>query len=171
VESTATTDRDAFLDRYRQTAPAVYAYLYKTCAGERGRVEDLVQETFSAALLTWKAGKSDDVTLPWLLTVARHKMIDSYRKHDRESRHMEKAAWGRAIDDSFSRAADTETVLSCLRRLPPLQRAVVALRFVDNLPLAEVAALLGKRVGAIDSLQRRALAALRTMLEETDDDR
>jgi RNA polymerase sigma factor (sigma-70 family) len=62
-------------------------------------------------------------------------------------------------------------VLSCVRRLPPMQRAVVALRFIDDLPLAEVATLLGKRVGAIDSLQRRALAALRTMLEETDDDR
>ena len=165
-----TTDRDAFLDRYRRTAPAVYAYLYKACAGERARVDDLVQETFSAALLTWKAGKSADVTLPWLLTVARHKMIDAHRKHDREARHLEKAAWSRPAEVSVSTAADTETVLSCVRRLPRLQRAVIALRFVDDLPLADVAALLGKRVGAIDSLQRRALAALRTMLEETDDD-
>ena len=166
-----TTDRDAFLDRYRETAPAVYAYLYKACAGERGRVDDLVQETFSTALTTWKAGKSADVTLPWLLTVARNKSIDAYRKLDRESRHLEKAARERPVEDAFSKVADTETVLACLRRLPPLQRAVIALRFVDDLPLAEVAALLHKRVGAIDSLQRRALSALRTMLEETDDDR
>ena len=164
-----TTDRDAFLDRYRETAPAVYAYLYKACAGERTRVDDLLQETFSAALVAWKAGRSADVTTPWLLTVARNKMIDAYRKRDREARHLEHAAMP-AVDESFSTAADTEAVLASLRQLPPMQRAVIALRFVDDLPLAEVAALLGKRVGAIDSLQRRALAALRTMLEETSDD-
>ena len=166
-----TTDRDAFLERYRQTAPAVYAYLYKACAGERERVDDLVQETFSAALVTWKAGKSADVTVPWLLTVARNKLIDAYRKLDRESQKLERAARERPARETSTNAADTETALAALRRLPPMQRAVIALRFVDDLPLSEVARLLGKRVGAIDSLQRRALAALRTMLQETDDDR
>jgi DNA-directed RNA polymerase specialized sigma24 family protein len=51
-----------------------------------------------------------------------------------------------------------------------MQRAVIALRFVDDLPLAEVAQLLDKSTSAVDSLQRRALANLRTMLEEHDDE-
>lgn len=171
MEATATTDRDAFLDRYRRTAPAVYAYLYKTCSGDRARAEDLLQETYSAALRTWKAGRSGDVTLPWLLTVARNKSIDAFRKLDRESRSLERFARQPRSDAPFVTGADSETVLAAIRRLPAMQRAVIALRFVDDLPLAEVATLLGKRAGAIDSLQRRALAALRTMLEEPDDDR
>jgi RNA polymerase sigma-70 factor (ECF subfamily) len=166
-----TTDRDAFLDRYHETAPTVCAYLYKACANERSRVDDLLQETFSAALVVWKGGKTADVTVPWLLTVARNKMIDGYRRADREAKYLETLSRARAPEDAFTTVADAETVLSCVRRLPPLQRAVIALRFVDDLPLADVAALLGKRVGAIDSLQRRALVALRTMLQETDDDR
>jgi RNA polymerase sigma-70 factor (ECF subfamily) len=171
VEATATTDRDAFLDRYRRTAPAVYAYLYKTGAGDRARAEDLLQETYSAALRAWKAGRSEDVTLPWLLTVARNKSIDAYRKLDRETRGLERLARQRRFDPPFATTADSETVRAAIRRLPAMQRAVIALRFVDDLPLAEVASLLGKRAGAIDSLQRRALVALRTMLEESDDDR
>jgi len=169
VETAVSADRDAFLDRYRTSAPAVYAYLYKACAGERSRVDDLLQETFSAALITWKAGKADDVTLPWLLTVARNKLIDAYRKLEREQKHLARAAQLQRADP-LPTASDATDALACVRRLPPMQRAVIALRFVDDLPLAEVAALLGKRVGAVDSLQRRALAALRIMLEETEDD-
>ena len=165
------TDCDTFLDCYRRTAPSVYAYLYKACAGERVRVEDLLQETFSAALVAWRAGRADDITLPWLLTVARNKMIDGFRKHDREAVKLERLARERSGDDVGARAGDSDDVLACIRRLPPMQRAVVTLRFVDDLSLADVASLLGKRIGAIDSLQRRALSALRTMLEETDDDR
>ncbi len=154
--------REAFLERYRATQPAVHAYLLRACAGERGRAEDLTQETFSAALVAWCDGRNEQVTLPWLLTVARNKLVDEYRKLDREAQRLPNAPWAR----EQSHRDDPAHVLECIRALPPMQRAVIALRFVDDLPVAEVARLLHKRAGAIDSLQRRALATLRTMLEE-----
>ncbi|HEY1741399.1 MAG TPA: sigma factor-like helix-turn-helix DNA-binding protein [Acidimicrobiia bacterium] len=55
-----------------------------------------------------------------------------------------------------------------MRRLPPLQRAAIALRYVDDLPVREVAQLLDRSVPATDSLLRRARAELRNLLEEAD---
>jgi RNA polymerase sigma-70 factor (ECF subfamily) len=52
--------------------------------------------------------------------------------------------------------------------LPDAQREVIALRVIADLPLTEVAAVLGKRVGAVKSLQHRALAALRRALAVND---
>jgi RNA polymerase sigma factor (sigma-70 family) len=50
--------------------------------------------------------------------------------------------------------------------LPPDQRAVVALRVTADLPINEVASILGKRAGAVKALQHRALASLRKRCEE-----
>ncbi len=53
--------------------------------------------------------------------------------------------------------------------MPDAQREVIALRVIADLPLADVAAVLGKRVGAVKSLQHRALAALRRTLGDAAD--
>ena len=53
-----------------------------------------------------------------------------------------------------------------LESLPPDQRAVVALRVTADLSLEQVADILGKRVGAVKSLQHRALESLRRRCEE-----
>jgi RNA polymerase sigma-70 factor (ECF subfamily) len=134
-----------FLDLYDTTVGTVYAYLHRACSGERSRAEDLTQETYAGALSAWKAGRSDNVTLPWLLTVARNKMVDTFRKQDREARGSTRLQPARATDP-LEADADAELIRACIRRLPSSQRAVIALRFVDDLPVADVAQLLGKRV-------------------------
>ncbi len=167
--ATEIDDRAAFLERYDETVGVVFAYLYRACHGERGRAEDLLQETYTSALLAWDRGDTETITTSWLLAIARNKMIDSYRKLDREARGVAQLQIAQARD-ATEREADRETIRACLRELPAMQRAVITLRFVDDLSLADVAKRLGKRVGAIDSLQRRALAALRIMLEENHDE-
>jgi RNA polymerase sigma-70 factor (ECF subfamily) len=158
-----------FLFGYEATAPVVFAYLARACSGERALAEDLTQETYSAALRVFCEGKREAITEPYLLTIARNKMIDHFRNRDRESRKLEQLVPPETPDE-IADAVDNEVVRACLRDLPPMQRAVIALRFVDDLPLAEVAQLLDKSTSAVDSLQRRALANLRTMLEEHDDE-
>jgi RNA polymerase sigma-70 factor (ECF subfamily) len=157
-----------FLDDYEISAPVVFSYLYRACSGERQRAEDLTQETYAAALAAWRRGTAEATSVPYLLTIARNKMIDGYRKMARDSCGVDRLA-RRGIptdDDLADNVANRETVLACLRRLPPMQRAVVALRFVDDLSLADTAAAIGKRLAAVESLQRRALANIRTMLED-----
>ena len=60
----------------------------------------------------------------------------------------------------------TEWADALVESLPPDQRAVVALRVTADLSLEQVADILGKRVGAVKSLQHRALENLRRRCEE-----
>jgi len=57
-------------------------------------------------------------------------------------------------------AVERERVIAFVHDLPPDQRDVVLLRLIAELPIAEVAALLGKSVGAVKALQNRALRGL-----------
>ncbi|HEY3832192.1 MAG TPA: sigma factor-like helix-turn-helix DNA-binding protein, partial [Acidimicrobiia bacterium] len=112
---------------------------------------------------------ADALTVPWLIGVARHKLVDRFRRADREQRKlaMVHAADADDIDDSGD-AVDRELLFGAIHRLPPLQRAAVALRYVDDLPVHEVARLLDRSVAATDSLLRRARTALRALIEEAE---
>ncbi|OFW65297.1 MAG: hypothetical protein A2Y74_05710 [Actinobacteria bacterium RBG_13_63_9] len=59
----------------------------------------------------------------------------------------------------------TAELLSEFERLTDDQRAVIALRIIGNLTLAETAKVLGRRIGAIKALQRRAILALQAALD------
>jgi len=68
--------------------------------------------------------------------------------------------------DRFELAEEHREVLAAIRRLPARQREVIVLRYYAELPVAEVAATLGIHEGTVKSSAARALAALRTALEE-----
>ena len=61
-------------------------------------------------------------------------------------------------------------VVQALTGLPPRQRACVVLRYYEDLPVAEVAALLGVNEGTVKSQTARALATLKTMIGSGTDD-
>jgi RNA polymerase sigma factor (sigma-70 family) len=61
---------------------------------------------------------------------------------------------------------ERDVVVQALRRLPLRQRAVLVLRFYDDLPEREVANILGLSVGTVKSHTARGLERLRTELEE-----
>jgi RNA polymerase sigma factor (sigma-70 family) len=59
-----------------------------------------------------------------------------------------------------------EALFAALRQLPPKQRAVIALRYLEDLSEAETASVLGCAVGTVKSQANSAIAKLRTLLEE-----
>ncbi len=161
---------EAFVAAYRATLPAVFGYLLRATGGDRGLAEDVTSETYIAALTAWRSGKADAVSAPWLVGVARHKLIDRFRRAEREARGLAlvHAAAPDAADDEGFAGVDRATLLACTRELSPLQRAVLALRYADGLTLAEIATELDRSVSAVDSLLRRARAELRTKIERGD---
>jgi len=102
------------------------------------------------------------VSVPWLVGVARHKLVDHWRRQAREERGL------RAVGtDDLDRDEEWDVRLDALRarhtleELSPVHRAVLTLRYLDDLPVPEVAALVDRSVHATEGLLVRARAAFR----------
>lgn len=142
------------LELYDEALPQVYGYLLSRC-GQRALAEDLTAETFLAAV-----GTGTEVSVPWLIGVARHKLVDHWRRQSREARSLalvEPAAEPRWEDCVL----DVVTAHEVLGRLGPHHRAALTLRYLDGLPVPEVARLLDRTLHATEALLVRARVAFR----------
>ena len=102
--------------------------------------------------------------MPWVMGVARHKVIDHIRRAEREQHRLALAWSARGPDpDDLETELDGEDparVVALLRDLSPAHRIVLVLRYLDDLPVDEIATLLGRSVHATESLLVRARHAL-----------
>jgi RNA polymerase sigma-70 factor, ECF subfamily len=153
---------------YRRALPQVYGYLLPRC---RSTVvaEDLTAETFMAAVTAVRQGRiqTPEVTVAWLVGVARHKLADHWRHSAREQRGLaDVAVLAEETDDPWEEHLDVQAAHAALARLPGPQRAALTLRYLDGLPVSEVAGCLGRSVHATETLLVRARAALRRVYRE-----
>ncbi|MBO0728308.1 MAG: RNA polymerase sigma factor [Acidimicrobiaceae bacterium] len=153
---------------YRQALPEVYGYLVARC-GNVAVAEDLTAETFMAAVTATQREEPPDVTVGWLIGVARHKLVDHWRRSAREQRRLSAVAEPES-EDPWEQRLDADAVHAALRRLNGHQRGALTLRYLDGLSVADVAECLGRSVPATETLLMRAKAALRRVYEERRDD-
>jgi RNA polymerase sigma-70 factor (ECF subfamily) len=146
---------------YQQALPRVYGYLLPRC-GSVSVAEDLTAETFLAAVASARGG--GEVSVPWLIGVARHKLVDHWRRLEREERVAERAV--PESEDPWPEWFDTESAYAALAHLSATQRAALTLRYLDGLPVAAVAEHLGRSVHATETLLVRSRTALRRQYEE-----
>jgi RNA polymerase sigma-70 factor (ECF subfamily) len=149
---------------YDQALPQVYGYLLARC-GQRAVAEDLTAETFLAAVDAVRAG-SAPLSTGWLIGIARHKLADHWRRQGREQRVLTAAAAGPAgppPEDPWDARLDALRAREVLAQLGPHHRAALTLRYLDDLPVPQVAGLLGRSVHATEALLVRARSAFRAV--------
>jgi RNA polymerase sigma-70 factor, ECF subfamily len=154
---------EALLDLYDEALPQVYGYLIRRC-GDEGVAEDLTSETFMAAVDGLQRGRIPDLSVAWLVGVARHKLVDHWRAKEREERKLALVeSEGSTADpvDEWDVHLDAVVAHSVLARLGPHHRAALTLRYLDGLPVPEVAGHLGRTIHATEALLVRARAAFR----------
>ena len=160
---------EAFLHLYDQALPVVYGYVVRRC-GNRALAEDLTSEVFLAAAGAVRRGSVPELSAAWLVTVARNKLVDHWRRSARQQRTLRAVADTAVVDTGdWTDALDEGAALTALRSLGAHHRAVLSLRYLDGLPVAEVADHLGRTVHATEALLMRAKAAFRTAYREEDD--
>ena len=161
----AAAARTALLDLYDLALPQVFGYLLRRC-GSRDVAEELASETFLAAADAVRRPACPAVDVGWLIGVARHKLADHWRRQAREQRV--RAAVGDAVelDDPWDVRLDRLRAHDVLERLAPQHRAALTLRYLDDLPVAQVAALLERTVHATEALLVRARREFRTVYTE-----
>jgi RNA polymerase sigma-70 factor (ECF subfamily) len=152
-------DADAL---YRRLSAPVLGYLR---ASGRPDAEDILGEVFlqvARDLGGFPQADDPEAVRRWVFTIARNRVLDAARR-DRRRPSID----GASVPDHPARPPadlpDPELV-AALRRLTDEQREVLALRFVADLPLEDVARLTGRSAGAVKAMQHRALEQLRSSL-------
>jgi len=166
-DPTASVDqRRALLELYDSALPDVYGYLASRC-GSAAVAEDLTSETFLAAVDAVQRGSVAELSVAWLIGVARHKLVDHWRRQGREAARAEGASEPEHADgrDEWDVALDRLVAHETLSALRPQHRSALTLRYLDGLPVREVAACLGRTEGATEVLLVRAKAAFRSRYE------
>lgn len=154
---------------YDRALPEVYGYLLPRCGGDRALAEDVTSETFLAAVDAVQRGTVPQLTVAWLVGVARHKLVDHWRRQEREDRRVQRvAAQPEVVDDPWDARLEVEEAHRVLAGLAPQHRAALTLRYLDGLSVPEVARHLDRTVHATEALLVRAKAAFRRSLEGAD---
>ena len=156
-------DPDAFRAFYAEALPRVYGYFLHRCSGAVPVAEDLTQETFLAAVSELKKGRRVEAPIPWIYGIARHKLLDHYRREERVERPLAVAAEPELdeVPADESGAEARERAVAALAEVPGPQRAALVLRHLDGFSVPEVAAALGKSVEAAESLLARGRASFK----------
>jgi RNA polymerase sigma-70 factor (sigma-E family) len=145
-----------------QYAPLCWLGLLLT--GSRTQAEELAQEALVRTWWRWRLVRRPDDPGSYARRVLVNRHRSLLRRAAVEARSL---ARSRPVEQELVVAAGDERAMvlwQAVRALPQRQRAVLLLRFREDLPEAEVARLLGLPLGTVKSLGHRALARLRQRL-------
>jgi RNA polymerase sigma-70 factor, ECF subfamily len=153
---------------YDEHAAPLLSYALRLTAGDRGRAEDIVQETL---LRAWRhlddLGSERGSTRAWLVTVARHVAVDAHRARTARPREVgDDVLAFVAGADEVERALDRLVVAEAMSALTPEHRAVIVETYYRGRSVADAADVLGVPPGTVKSRTYYALRALRLALTE-----
>ena len=156
---------DALLALYPTALVEVYGYLLHRVGGAVPLAEDICSEVFLAAADSARRGSVADLSVAWLIGIARHKLADHWRAAAREERRVH-AVSGLLDDahDPWDRVVDVAVARAALAEVGAHHRSALVFRYVDGLSVREVAGVLGRTEQATEQLLVRARAALRDVL-------
>jgi RNA polymerase sigma-70 factor (ECF subfamily) len=159
----------ALLALYDEALPEVYGYLVRRC-DSASVAEDLTAETFLAAVAAVQKGTVERLTVAWLIGVARHKLVDHWRRRARDERNLAAVADETPeSDDPWDAQLDATVAHAVLAQLGAHHRAALTLRYLDGLPVNDVAEHLGRTLHATEALLVRARLAFRRAYGDPDD--
>lgn len=158
----ATGDDADFEEFARARAAQLYRSAWLLC-GEHHRAEDLVQETLAKVYVAWRRRFATPIDNPaaYAHTTLVRTHISAHRKRSSTERPLEVLP-DRPAGDA---GADLRlTLAEALARLDPLDRAVLVLRYLDDVSVADTATALGVSPGAVRNRSLRALDRIRPLL-------
>ena len=154
---------------YDEHAGALFQHVLRLTAGDRGRAEDIVQETLLRAWQHPEALRPERGPVrPWLYTVARHLAVDAVRARAARPHEVPDTARERveSSQDDIDRALDAWIVSEALTALSSEHRDVIVELYYRGRSVAEAAQKLHIPAGTVKSRTYYALRALRLTLEE-----
>jgi RNA polymerase sigma-70 factor, ECF subfamily len=170
IQAAKRGDSQAFTELYDTHVDRIFHYIYARIS-IKNIAEELTGDVFVAVLEGLpKYEDRGTPILAWMYRIAHDHVADYYRHSRKADIHEDfdllEAGSEDNIDDSLISAYQVKTVQEAMRRLTSEQQQVIMLRFIEGHSLEATAELLGKKVGAVKSLQFRAVQALSQILQE-----
>jgi len=158
-----------FEEEFRQFVAARSAALYRTAfllTGQREQAEDLLQGVLARAAQRWRVARAGNPDA-YVRKALYHQQVSRWRHRSWRREQPTAAVPDRAAAGDPIAQVDSRLQLAAgLARLTASQRAVLVLRFYEDLPERDVAAILDVSVGTVRSQTARALARLRLTCPE-----
>ncbi|MFC1903804.1 sigma-70 family RNA polymerase sigma factor [Chloroflexota bacterium] len=160
-------DQTALTQIYEENFDRIYRYIVLKI-GERTEAEDMTQQVFlnafkSISSFKWKGTPFSS----WLYRIAHNQIVDYLRKKSKRATVPldESLVSGSGNPElEAERGLDVKHLVLATRRLTKAQQEVISLRFAGEMPIAEVAKIMGKSEGAVKALQHSAIISLRKVL-------
>ena len=174
-------DGDALQQLYLLYVDRLYSFVFHQVGRNKAVAEDIVQETFIAALNSAGKFRGRSQFYTWLCSIAYHKITDFYRQQNRQNKHVEPPPEIAAAD--IEQIAEREpTILSkiesqeakqtleqALSRLPLNYRQVLIFKYVEQMPVSDISLVMRRSPKSVEGLLARARQTLRATLVKSDE--
>ncbi|WP_370894257.1 SigE family RNA polymerase sigma factor [Janibacter sp. GXQ6167] len=161
--SSTAEDFEAWVRRAR---PGLLRTAVLLCGGDHGRAEDAVQETLVKVAERWRSIVRGGDPTPYARTVLYRLTVDDWRRRARRAETLGEVPDRPIQRDETSASDEALVLLEALGRLTPRQRAVLVLRFYEDLTERQAAVALGCSVNTIKSQSRHAIERLKVLAPE-----
>ena len=152
-------DREAFDAFVRARLPELLRF-GRALTGSPEAAADLVQDALERTVLAWPRLQSREEPEGYVRRIMVNRNISIWRKFGRE--HVTAEVVDSAAEDTHFDA----DLWRALRQLPPKQRAVIALRYYEDMSEADIARTLGCSVGTVKSQASKGLAKMRLLMPD-----
>lgn len=168
VRQARTGSPEAWDVLFRRYQLPLYVYVFELVHNEQTSL-DVVQETFVNAVRHIGSLRDDAKFGGWLFGIAHQKCVQRWRKQGREELLLEECAgvpseFEDGPDDLLIRQEQEAEFLKLLQQLPPPQRSVLLLHYMEDFPLEEIANITGAQLGTVKSRLHYAKKALRQLV-------
>jgi RNA polymerase sigma-70 factor (ECF subfamily) len=143
VEAQPERFEDFYMREYFEVVGLAYAL-----SGSRWAAEDLAQEAFIAAHRDWERISTYDRPGAWVRRVVANLSVSAFRRRMAEAKALARIAFGQAAEVPDFAAGDPE-FWAAIRALPRRQAQVVALHYLEDRSIAEVAEILAVTPGTV----------------------
>lgn len=166
---------DEFERLFNEHFHSVYHYVYYML-GNKTDTEDVTQEIFMKIAKSYEQFHEVSALKAWIYTIARRTVIDFLRKRKTKKfltfwkNHLpdefDVADESKAIpEERYIQKEECQRIYDLVNQLPEKMRTVIYLRYIQGIPVQEVAAMLDMTPNNVSVIQNRALAKLRNMVD------
>jgi RNA polymerase sigma-70 factor (ECF subfamily) len=179
IQKLRSGDSAAMTEFYNIYRSRLYTLVLAQVDQNQAVAEDIVQETFLAALGSLDKFRGDSQLYTWLRSIAFHKLNDYYRRQVKQPRAQESSPDFDAMKQLEQTGNDEpetiavmeseevrHSVQQALEQLPENYQEVLVLKYLEEMPVLEISQVMGRSPKSVEGLLSRARKAMRASLEE-----